>query len=187
MVSQINFSSIDSTYPIAGKDNDTQGFRDNFGYIKEGLQIAQGELTSLQNNSALTNTDNNFNNNTISGAVFNNNSDLYFDGGTIASLTTVTYGNGPYQRFSINSTLTLTLSFPTTGNQVYRLRVELIGNDSPYTVSFGASNGGTIIKSTRATSGSPVIINSSETPLVVEFWTHDSGQTVFMDYLGFFS
>jgi len=40
MASNINFSSIDETFPIAGKDNDSQGFRDNFQSIKNSLEAA---------------------------------------------------------------------------------------------------------------------------------------------------
>ena len=34
MASNIDNTSIDATYPIAGQDNDSQGFRDNFTVIK---------------------------------------------------------------------------------------------------------------------------------------------------------
>ena len=37
MPSNINTSSIDETYPVAGQDNNSQGFRDNFTNIKIGL------------------------------------------------------------------------------------------------------------------------------------------------------
>lgn len=53
MTSAINESVIDETYPVAGQDNDTQGFRDNFGNIKTALGVAAGEITTLQNNSVL--------------------------------------------------------------------------------------------------------------------------------------
>jgi hypothetical protein len=53
MTSAINEGVIDETYPLAGQDNDTQGFRDNFGNIKTALGVAAGEITDLQNNSVL--------------------------------------------------------------------------------------------------------------------------------------
>ena len=34
MASNINPANVDGTYPIAGQDNDSQGFRDNFSVIK---------------------------------------------------------------------------------------------------------------------------------------------------------
>lgn len=41
-------SLIDTTYPIPGADNDTQGFRNNFGNIKIALDSAASEISDLQ-------------------------------------------------------------------------------------------------------------------------------------------
>jgi hypothetical protein len=38
MASQINFNIIDGTYPVAGQDNSSQGFRDNFTNIKNNFE-----------------------------------------------------------------------------------------------------------------------------------------------------
>ena len=35
MASNIVDTTIDDTYPVAGIDNDSQGFRDNFNIIKD--------------------------------------------------------------------------------------------------------------------------------------------------------
>ena len=44
-----NYSAlIDTTYPVPGVDNDTQGFRDNYIQIKRGLESAASEITDLQ-------------------------------------------------------------------------------------------------------------------------------------------
>ena len=51
MTSLININNIDITYPIAGQDNDTQGFRDNFRNIRNNLNTAAGEITALQSTS----------------------------------------------------------------------------------------------------------------------------------------
>jgi len=48
MASQINPTNIDITYPIAGQDNDTQGFRNNFTNIKNNLSAAKDEISTLQ-------------------------------------------------------------------------------------------------------------------------------------------
>ena len=66
MSSNINPNNIDTTYPVAGQDNDSQGFRDNFTNIKNNFTEAQTELNDLQTKvvvkSALTGTtiDNDF-------------------------------------------------------------------------------------------------------------------------------
>jgi len=44
-----NYSSnIDVTYPIAGQDNDTAGFRNNFINIVNSLDVAANEISSMQ-------------------------------------------------------------------------------------------------------------------------------------------
>ena len=48
MASKIVPSNIDITYPIAGQDNDTQGFRTNFQNIRNNLAQAATEITALQ-------------------------------------------------------------------------------------------------------------------------------------------
>ena len=53
MASTINPNNIDILYPIAGQDNDTQGFRDNFRNIKNNLNTAAQEITALQGNVSL--------------------------------------------------------------------------------------------------------------------------------------
>ena len=50
MTSLINITNIDITYPIAGQDNDTQGFRTNFQNIRNNFVTARSEITALQSN-----------------------------------------------------------------------------------------------------------------------------------------
>jgi hypothetical protein len=52
-MSNINPQSIDGTYPIAGQDNNSQGFRDNFTNTVNNFTFAADELTDLQNNAVL--------------------------------------------------------------------------------------------------------------------------------------
>ena len=54
MASNINPNTINITYPIAGQDNDTQGFRDNFSSIKNNFSVALNEISALQANSAIS-------------------------------------------------------------------------------------------------------------------------------------
>jgi hypothetical protein len=49
MSSTINPNNIDTAYPIAGQDNDSQGFRDNFTNISTNLATAKSEIEELQN------------------------------------------------------------------------------------------------------------------------------------------
>lgn len=49
MASNVNAKTIDGNYPIAGQDNNSQGFRDNFTNIRNNLAIAAFEISTLQN------------------------------------------------------------------------------------------------------------------------------------------
>ena len=51
-MSSINPNNINILYPIAGQDNDTQGFRNNFRSIKDNFTQAATELTALQTTAA---------------------------------------------------------------------------------------------------------------------------------------
>jgi len=61
MTSAIVSSTINQNFPVAGQDNNSVGFRNNFTYIKTGLATAAGEITALQATTAKTNADNDFN------------------------------------------------------------------------------------------------------------------------------
>ena len=54
MSSNINPYNIDGTFPVAGQDNSSQGFRDNFTNIKNNFAFAQNEINDLQTKSILT-------------------------------------------------------------------------------------------------------------------------------------
>ena len=60
MPSNIDNTSIDATFPVAGQDNDSQGFRNNFNTIKNNFTAAKNEIEDLQTNTAKLNTSNNF-------------------------------------------------------------------------------------------------------------------------------
>lgn len=53
MSSNINPNNINGNFPVAGQDNDSQGFRDNFTNILNNFSFASTEITALQ--SAVTN------------------------------------------------------------------------------------------------------------------------------------
>ena len=48
MTSKIVPGNVDPTYPIAGQDNSSEGFRTNFNAIKNNFTEAQSEINNLQ-------------------------------------------------------------------------------------------------------------------------------------------
>lgn len=88
MTSSINPNLINGLYPVAGQDNDSQGFRDNFTNIKNNFNIARTEVTDLQNKailkSALTGgtLNNNMGGSVLSNVALNSDSHTITDHGT---------------------------------------------------------------------------------------------------------
>jgi len=112
MASLINPSNIDVTYPIAGQDNDTQGFRDNFNNIKNNLTTAKNEITDLQ--SAFSNSYGNAN---VSAHLTSGNiSNISISGTISANTLTVT---SAIQFANLTSAQVNTISTPARGMTVY--------------------------------------------------------------------
>ncbi len=194
MTSNINYAAINENFPVAGQDNDTQVFRDNFDTIKTSFQTAKDEITDLQDNVARTDLDNDFNFKLVSRAVFQNNYDRKWDGGIITAPLTVDYENGNYQiyRFGANTTIEF-LNFPDddfdpTGNG--KVTLELYGDGTARTLTF-ITTGGTVLKK-NSTFPAPFVVTSSEgaagagNPLIVEVWRHKSDR-IFLNYVGQFT
>jgi len=141
--SLINFGSIDATYPVAGQDNNSQGFRDNFGAIKTGLGQASTEITALQNNAAFVNSNNDFGGNTIANAVYNKFFGATIANGTVQSPTNININNGPVQSVVLGGNVALTFTnWPTTGQYAFvKLLVYSDGN-GVRTPTFATSNAG---------------------------------------------
>lgn len=99
-------SKINSAYPVAGVDNDTQGFRDNFKNIKLSLDLTDQDVYDLKINSVvLTNPVNDFNNNVIKQAVFQDCSMTVYDGSDTIETgdVDIDYQQGSFQKFEVSS------------------------------------------------------------------------------------
>jgi hypothetical protein len=112
MASNINPNNITTTFPIAGQDNDSQGFRDNFNNIKTNLTTTKTELEDLQSKvvlkSALTGT-------TLAndgaGSVIEDHElkDMAFTSvnkGTLTGAVAIDYSAGHFQHVQSSGTLT---------------------------------------------------------------------------------
>ncbi len=97
-----NYSNqINVNFPVAGEDNDSQGFRSNFSRIQNAFSSAADQLTLLQSNSVSLNTQNDFGNNVIKRAALQGGSEIVKDRtGEGPKAYTVNYAEGSYQQFS---------------------------------------------------------------------------------------
>jgi hypothetical protein len=183
MTSQITTSTIDATYPVAGQDNNSQGFRDNFNSIKTAFSVAKSEITDLQNNSAKLNTDNNFNGVLIDNAEVSRLYNITKDAGTITQNTNVTIADGTLQTFVLGADVTLTFAGWPDAGHFGQVRLHLKGDGvSIRTCTISTENNGTVIAEASVTT--PVSLPTTQVEKVFEAWTYDAGGTVYLRYLG---
>jgi hypothetical protein len=93
MASLVNPFNINGNYPIAGQDNDSQGFRDNFTNIKNNFIFIKQEVEDLQAKvilkSALAGSslDNNFLGSQVKNIQTKNQSETVYDWGEVGGAT----------------------------------------------------------------------------------------------------
>lgn len=171
MTSQINYTTIDATYPIAGQDNDSQGFRDNFASIKTALQYAKSEITDLQSNGAIVNGDNNFAGNLIYNAEFKYNRQTVYNIGTVSGSVGVDFQNAQIQTITTSGNITLSFSnWPTSTKSGSILLIITLGSGS-HTITYPGS------VQTPALWRNP---NRAGT-YFLEFSTRDNGGTIYLN------
>ena len=122
MTSAINPNLIDGSYPVAGQDNNSQGFRDNFTNIKNNFTYAYDELTDLQSKVVLKSA--------LSGGSISN--DMAYaqlispqllkavetknDLGTKTGSFTISWADGHFQYYTTSGNTTLAFSnWPASG------------------------------------------------------------------------
>ena len=203
-MSNINFASISTTYPVAGQDNNSQGFRDNFTNISAALAVAKSEITALQTNTVLTvdlatsttPVTNNLLGATISNGKYVQFNGIFFNGGSIPVSANVDLNNGPIQQFTASGACTLTFTNWPVSGQYGSVRVMLIGDQvQTRNVTFSTSNAGLIkLESTWKNSAGSVStslpatlqLNANGGYTIVEAWTVNAGATVFMKQVGYY-
>jgi hypothetical protein len=199
-ISTTTINDIDATYPVAGVDNDSQGFRDNFTSIKNSLSAAAADLASLDANTAKKNEDNDFNGNKIQEADFIATTETVYETGNITSPQNISFTNGHYQKVEVGGNITLTLADWPASGKLAKLRLEIVTDGSGnYTITWAPGAGRTlktadgfsVVTSDSATVTvgawpSPFNVSSGTNPVIVDFWSHD-GQIVYAQTQGTFS
>lgn len=188
-MSNINVLSIDENFPIAGEDNDSQGFRDNFNEIKTNLATAKSEINALEESTAKLNINNSFSNNIIQDVIFNKTVQKSISK-TAAGNSTIEWSGGPYQQIIITQDLVLTLdSWPATTNYGKITLQILAAAGGPFIVTWASTGGNNIKVNTtfpKIDNQLKFEISSEANPRIFEFWTANSGVTVYGNYLGEF-
>lgn len=192
MTSKIEYTSIDKDYPVAGQDNNSQGFRDNFNIIKGGLATASSEITELQSKAILAQTIdgndvvvNDLLGSTISNGLYTQFSGVIQQTSGVSGSADIDLENGPLQIFTVSANSTLRFNnWPTGAYSKVRVHLRSTGSSTP-AVTLSTSGGGSF----WYISGSPNLTLSASITRhkILEAWSYDGGQNVFVQYIGEFT
>jgi hypothetical protein len=139
MTSQINPNNIDGTYPVAGQDNSSQGFRDNFTNTKNNFTYAYNEITELQANAALRGQTNEFADSIIANVALRGQRDVVYNFGAVFGAQTYTFGNGSYQNIELAGSVVLSFAgFPTLTNRALKIRLRVFVPNTSFTITWPA-------------------------------------------------
>jgi hypothetical protein len=182
MTSAINPNDINGAYPVAGQDNDSQGFRDNFTNTATNFQYAADEITDLQNKAVLkaaltgSTLDNDLNGSPLYNFEAYQVSGAVVPLGTTSGTVTLDWSAGSYQTLTTGGSITLGFNnFPASGvsaSIVLRITVSSTAYTLtlPAAVSIGVSN--------LQGYSSNVITFSTTGTYVFEFTTVNGGAAV---------
>jgi len=184
MSSNINPNNIDGTYPVAGQDNNSQGFRDNFTNIKTNFQYAEDEITDLQNNailkSALTGTtlDNNMGGSSITDGVIADFGLTRVALGTVSGSTTINYASGHFQTLTTGGSVSLAFSnFPPSGVAGV-VSVQVTVSNTAYTLTLPVAVSINTAGIQGLNTSTNVITFASTGTYTFQFITSDGGSSV---------
>ena len=190
MASRIVPTNIDGTFPVAGQDNSSQGFRDNFTNTKNNFTFARNEISDLQSKALLTAA--------LDGSTLNNDmagtqlirpqlkawTQALVDLGSISGTATVSFSVGNFQKITAAGAVTLALSgWPAVGTAggYGSVRVWIVISDyTTQTLTLPASvNIGVNDISGYASSTSAITFDANGN-YIFDFSSIDGGSTYFI-------
>ena len=185
MTSQINPNNINGAYPVAGQDNNSQGFRDNFTNTKTNFQYAAGEITDLQSKvlvkAPLTGganiaTQNNMGYASIINAQLKSPSYTSASLGSLSTTVPFDYSVGTYQTATIGANVTVALTGWPASGQYATLYTQITTTTTNVVITLPSSV--TLGKTgIQGLSGQNLTIAQAGT-YTFEFTTSDNGTTV---------
>ena len=190
MSSRITTDNIDGTYPIAGQDNDSQGFRDNFTRIKDNFAFARSEINDLLSKvvvkSALSGegeTNNIMNGTLINGALLTNTAEFRKSITHTSSTFDLNMANGNYQSVTLTGPGIITFSGWPTAGQIGKIRLEIVIISTAYTLTLpsAVTKGLTYIKGIFVNTEQKRVLTFDATGTYqFEFTTDDFGESITM-------
>lgn len=192
MTSNINYAAINENFPVAGQDNDTQVFRDNFDTIKTNFSAAKTEIEDLQDNAARTDQDSDFLYNVVTAVTLQDAYTRKKDYGStiVVSTQEISFKQAMYHIIKFGASCALSfIEFPTAEvdsnglGKVGKATLEIYGDGTARTITFSAS-GSTVFKKSSDFPGT-LTVTSATNPVIIEVWQH-SEDVIFLNYVGSF-
>jgi hypothetical protein len=150
MASNINPYNVDGTFPIAGQDNSSQGFRDNFTNIQNNFAYAEAEISDLQSKAITTSA--------LTGQTLVNDmagtqirrpqltawTQSLLDVGTVSGTASLNFNSANFQKITTAAPITLSfINWPTsTGSGALGygvMRVWIVVTNTSHTVTLPSS------------------------------------------------
>jgi hypothetical protein len=133
---------IKKDYPVRGRDNDSQGFRDNFTNIGKALETINQDVTDLGNIAVLSNSTATFYGNTVQEANFQNCSTELWDNGTLSGNIVIDYTLGSYQTLRVESGINniSVVNWPEEGKSGFLILSITKADSSVSVVNFSDAN-----------------------------------------------
>ena len=183
MASKIVPGNIDGTFPKAGQDNSSQGFRDNFSSIKTNFTEAKTEIEDIQTNKANLNASNDFTDNVISRAELKDTSETVYAHGTTGGSIALSHENGHYQTITMNASVTLSFTNLPASGKLGRIILDITCPNVSYTLTVPSAV--LIADSVSGGDGSSNVLTFPDTKrFLYEFLTPDGGTTILMNQIG---
>ena len=182
MTSSIVPGNIDPAYPVAGQDNSSQGFRNNFSAIKNNFTEAKTEIEDLQDNKASTDANTSFNDHVVTRATLKDCAETVYGHGTVSGSITLDHENGHYQTLTTSGSVSLAFTnFPSAALGRIILDITYASTAHTLTVTTATLAADNV---TGFTAGTDIVTAPTAGRYLYEFVTPDGGTTVLMHQLG---
>lgn len=190
MTSQINPNNINGAYPVAGQDNNSQGFRDNFTNTGTNFQYAANEITALQNQAILNSqlsgganlsVQNNMLNSPLSNALISDFAYVGVSLGTLTGTVTINYESGHFQSVTTGGNLTLGFSNWPIAGQIGVVTLQITVTNINYTLTLPTAVNTNLhgIQGLVYPAGSSPVIEFAATGVYTfEFTTSNNGASI---------
>ena len=191
MTSKIIPENIERNYPLPGRDNNSQTFRDNFASIFNNFETAKQEISDLQTKAVLKagltgdTLNNNMSGAPIVGAELRSVSMPVVNLGTVSGTQLIDYAAGSFYTMITGDSITLDFqNFPEIGYAAVKVQIT-VSNIAHVITLLAAVGSGAAADSANNLQGfdSNVITFDNTGTYILEFYSSNGGTNIYVNDL----